>query len=188
MKLNCSEIIYWRNYLPQSTISNQRKIPTQFALKLSIWRTRIITSPLLHWLWKFDVKILPHVTDKTIKLWKVSERDKRPEGYNLKDEEGRLKDISTITSLQVRAHTQAHKHLRMHTFILVNQICIRWTFDSQTQCLTIVSLLLPLYDPWLLWFCPSCLSCCHLSLYFLPTLFPSFFYLRCRCWNPQIWW
>ncbi|CAG5938987.1 unnamed protein product [Menidia menidia] len=39
--------------------------------------------------------------DKTIKLWKVSERDKRPEGYNLKDEEGRLKDVSTITSLQV---------------------------------------------------------------------------------------
>ncbi|KAI4893770.1 hypothetical protein NFI96_033963, partial [Prochilodus magdalenae] len=39
--------------------------------------------------------------DKTIKLWKVSERDKRPEGYNLKDEEGRMKDISRITSLQV---------------------------------------------------------------------------------------
>ncbi|XP_066516022.1 protein phosphatase 2, regulatory subunit B, gamma a isoform X2 [Hoplias malabaricus] len=39
--------------------------------------------------------------DKTIKLWKVSERDRRPEGYNLKDEEGRLKDISTVTSLQV---------------------------------------------------------------------------------------
>lgn len=41
--------------------------------------------------------------DKTIKLWKVSERDKRPEGYNLKDEEGRLKDMTTITSLQVHA-------------------------------------------------------------------------------------
>lgn len=40
-------------------------------------------------------------TDKTIKLWKVSERDKRPEGYNLKDEEGRIKDISTVTSLRV---------------------------------------------------------------------------------------
>ncbi|PWA22229.1 hypothetical protein CCH79_00012642 [Gambusia affinis] len=39
--------------------------------------------------------------DKTIKLWKVSERDKRPEGYNLKDEEGRIKDIATVTSLQV---------------------------------------------------------------------------------------
>ncbi|MEE6462549.1 hypothetical protein FKM82_001632, partial [Ascaphus truei] len=40
-------------------------------------------------------------TDKTIKLWKISERDKRPEGYNLKDEEGKLKDLSTVTSLQV---------------------------------------------------------------------------------------
>ncbi|XP_053314236.1 protein phosphatase 2, regulatory subunit B, gamma isoform X1 [Spea bombifrons] len=39
--------------------------------------------------------------DKTIKLWKISERDKRPEGYNLKDEEGKLKDLSTVTSLQV---------------------------------------------------------------------------------------
>ncbi|XP_043530158.1 serine/threonine-protein phosphatase 2A 55 kDa regulatory subunit B gamma isoform isoform X5 [Chiloscyllium plagiosum] len=39
--------------------------------------------------------------DKTIKLWKVSERDKRPEGYNLKDEEGRMKDLSTVTVLQV---------------------------------------------------------------------------------------
>lgn len=40
--------------------------------------------------------------DKTIKLWKITERDKRPEGYNLKDEEGKLKDLSTVTSLQVR--------------------------------------------------------------------------------------
>lgn len=55
-----------------------------------------------------DVQISLPVTDKTIKLWKVSERDKRPEGYNLKDEEGRLKDISTITSLQVRAHKHTH--------------------------------------------------------------------------------
>ncbi|KTF90588.1 hypothetical protein cypCar_00012201 [Cyprinus carpio] len=39
--------------------------------------------------------------DKTVKLWKVSERDKRAEGYNLRDEEGRLKDLSTITTLQV---------------------------------------------------------------------------------------
>ena len=39
--------------------------------------------------------------DKTIKLWKITERDKRPEGYNLKDEEGKLKDLSTVTSLQV---------------------------------------------------------------------------------------
>lgn len=44
--------------------------------------------------------------DKTIKLWKITERDKRPEGYNLKDEEGKLKDLSTVTSLQVRHHTR----------------------------------------------------------------------------------
>ena len=43
--------------------------------------------------------------DKTIKLWKITERDKRPEGYNLKDEEGKLKDLSTVTSLQVRRRT-----------------------------------------------------------------------------------
>ena len=39
--------------------------------------------------------------DKTIKLWKVSERDKRAEGYNLKEDSGVLRDPSSITSLRV---------------------------------------------------------------------------------------
>uniref|UniRef100_A0A8C1REX1 Serine/threonine-protein phosphatase 2A 55 kDa regulatory subunit B n=1 Tax=Cyprinus carpio TaxID=7962 RepID=A0A8C1REX1_CYPCA len=39
--------------------------------------------------------------DKTIKLWKISERDKRAEGYNLKDEDGRLRDPFRITTLRV---------------------------------------------------------------------------------------
>ncbi|MGH0124687.1 UNVERIFIED_CONTAM: hypothetical protein FKN15_033339 [Acipenser sinensis] len=39
--------------------------------------------------------------DKTVKLWKISERDKRPEGYNLKDDDGRIRDPSTITTLRV---------------------------------------------------------------------------------------
>uniref|UniRef100_A0AAY4BHE6 Serine/threonine-protein phosphatase 2A 55 kDa regulatory subunit B n=1 Tax=Denticeps clupeoides TaxID=299321 RepID=A0AAY4BHE6_9TELE len=39
--------------------------------------------------------------DKTVKLWKISERDKRPEGYNLKDEDGRIRDPTTITALRV---------------------------------------------------------------------------------------
>ncbi|KAJ8266788.1 hypothetical protein GJAV_G00134700 [Gymnothorax javanicus] len=39
--------------------------------------------------------------DKTVKLWKISERDKRPEGYNLKDDDGRIRDPSTITALRV---------------------------------------------------------------------------------------
>lgn len=40
-------------------------------------------------------------SDKTIKLWKISERDKRAEGYNLKDEDGRLRDPLRITALRV---------------------------------------------------------------------------------------
>lgn len=39
--------------------------------------------------------------DKTIKLWKVTERDKRPEGYNLKDESGLMRDPTNVTSLRV---------------------------------------------------------------------------------------
>ena len=39
--------------------------------------------------------------DKTIKLWKVSERDKQAEGYNLKDDAGILRDPNSITALRV---------------------------------------------------------------------------------------
>lgn len=39
--------------------------------------------------------------DKCIKLWKITERDKRPAGYNLKDEDGQYRDIDSIKSLQV---------------------------------------------------------------------------------------
>lgn len=42
------------------------------------------------------------LADKTIKLWKISERDKRPEGYNLKEEDGRYRDFNTVTTLRVR--------------------------------------------------------------------------------------
>lgn len=41
------------------------------------------------------------MVDKTIKLWKISERDKRPEGYNLKEEDGRYRDFNTVTTLRV---------------------------------------------------------------------------------------
>ncbi|MBN3301968.1 2ABG phosphatase, partial [Amia calva] len=67
--------------------------------------------------------------DKTIKLWKVSERDKRPEGYNLKDEEGRMKDLSTVTSLQGSStavlritklcHVSPHRTFLLNAFIEV---------------------------------------------------------------------
>jgi hypothetical protein len=41
------------------------------------------------------------LADKTIKLWKVSERDKKAEGYNLKEDSGLLRDPSTINTLRV---------------------------------------------------------------------------------------
>lgn len=39
--------------------------------------------------------------DKTVKLWKVSERNKQPEGFNLKDEGGMTRDATSINSLMV---------------------------------------------------------------------------------------
>uniref|UniRef100_A0A1B6C2V2 Serine/threonine-protein phosphatase 2A 55 kDa regulatory subunit B n=1 Tax=Clastoptera arizonana TaxID=38151 RepID=A0A1B6C2V2_9HEMI len=39
--------------------------------------------------------------DKTIKLWKVSERDRKIEGYNTKEGNGELCDPSRITSLKI---------------------------------------------------------------------------------------
>lgn len=39
--------------------------------------------------------------DKTVKLWKLSERNKRAEGLNLKDDAGFERDPTSITSLRV---------------------------------------------------------------------------------------
>ncbi|XP_061590428.1 serine/threonine-protein phosphatase 2A 55 kDa regulatory subunit B alpha isoform-like [Cololabis saira] len=50
---------------------------------------------------KNAAQFLLSTNDKTIKLWKISERDRRPEGYNLKEEDGRDKDRNTVTSLRV---------------------------------------------------------------------------------------
>jgi len=41
------------------------------------------------------------VSDKTVKLWKLTERNKRPEGLNLKDDAGFERDPTSITSLLV---------------------------------------------------------------------------------------
>lgn len=41
------------------------------------------------------------ISDKTIKLWRVSERDKKVEGYNLREEDGNVKDPNTISQLRV---------------------------------------------------------------------------------------
>jgi len=51
--------------------------------------------------WSLLCSALLSLSDKTIKLWKISERDKRPEGYNLKEEDGRYRDPNTVTALRV---------------------------------------------------------------------------------------
>ena len=43
--------------------------------------------------------------DKTIKLWKVTERDRKPEGFNLKDDTGILRDPSSIHALVVSQYS-----------------------------------------------------------------------------------
>lgn len=58
----------------------------------------------IRWLKKKNASnFLLSTNDKTIKLWKISERDKRYDGFNLKDDSGQLKlvDPNSLTSLRV---------------------------------------------------------------------------------------
>merc|ERR1712029_323941 len=50
---------------------------------------------------KNPAHFLLSTNDKTVKLWKVSERDKKAEGYNLKEDSGLLKDPTSINTLRV---------------------------------------------------------------------------------------
>lgn len=50
---------------------------------------------------KNQAHFLLSTNDKTIKLWKVSERDKRVEGFNMLEETGSKRDPTSITSLRI---------------------------------------------------------------------------------------
>ncbi|XP_045780537.1 serine/threonine-protein phosphatase 2A 55 kDa regulatory subunit B alpha isoform [Maniola jurtina] len=50
---------------------------------------------------KNQAHFLLSTNDKTIKLWKVSERDKRVTGYNTREEGGRPRDPARVTQLRV---------------------------------------------------------------------------------------
>jgi len=39
--------------------------------------------------------------DKTVKLWKISEKTKRAEGYNLRDDNGTIHSANNITNLRI---------------------------------------------------------------------------------------
>uniref|UniRef100_A0A4X2L5U0 Protein phosphatase 2 regulatory subunit Balpha n=1 Tax=Vombatus ursinus TaxID=29139 RepID=A0A4X2L5U0_VOMUR len=50
---------------------------------------------------KNAAQFLLSINDKTNKLWKIFERDKTSEGYNLKEEDGQYRDPTTVTTLWV---------------------------------------------------------------------------------------
>lgn len=82
------------NIFPNSEIIHSHAISVD-----SCWDTPKAAAEVINLPGVFKIFLL--LADKTIKLWKISERDKRPEGYNLKEEDGRYKDPNTITSLRV---------------------------------------------------------------------------------------
>lgn len=85
-------LLYCHLYMILQKSNQTRSPPSLYASVLRVCAVIYIISFLFFF-----------PTDKTIKLWKISERDKRPEGYNLKEEDGRYKDSNTITSLRVQS-------------------------------------------------------------------------------------
>jgi len=45
--------------------------------------------------------LLSFILDKTVKLWKISEKTKRAEGYNLRDDNGIIRSADTVTNLRI---------------------------------------------------------------------------------------
>ncbi len=45
--------------------------------------------------------MLSFILDKTVKLWKISEKTKRAEGYNLRDDNGIIRSADTVTNLRI---------------------------------------------------------------------------------------
>lgn len=92
----------------------KRKNPAHFLLSTngkrsfmiySDWSQSVIPQEISGYFYHafsvFGIIYLFYISDKTIKLWKVSERDKRAEGYNLRDESGQIRDPTSLTSLRV---------------------------------------------------------------------------------------
>ncbi|XP_055376482.1 protein phosphatase PP2A 55 kDa regulatory subunit isoform X1 [Condylostylus longicornis] len=113
---------------------------------------------------KNPAHFLLSTNDKTIKLWKVSERDKAFEGYNTKEENGLIKDPNNITSLRVpsikqialmveasprRIFANAHTyHINsisvnsdLETYLSADDLRINlWNLEITDQCFNIVDI------------------------------------------------
>lgn len=46
-------------------------------------------------------QFLLSTNDKTVKLWKISEKTKRAEGYNLRDDNGMMRSADSLTDLRI---------------------------------------------------------------------------------------
>ena len=92
----------------------KRKNPAHFLLSTN---GKFSNAWIFNWRKKF---MIYNFADKTIKLWKVSERDKKAEGYNLKEDSGLLRDPSTINTLRVRI-------TKNHIWKVIREI--NWQYD-----------------------------------------------------------
>lgn len=50
---------------------------------------------------KNPAQFLLSTNDKTIKLWKISEKEKRIDGYNLRDDDGQYMNPNSLNSLRI---------------------------------------------------------------------------------------
>ncbi len=41
------------------------------------------------------------IADKTVKLWKITEKTKRAEGFNLRDDNGTIRSANNVTNLRI---------------------------------------------------------------------------------------
>lgn len=73
---------------------------------------------------KNPAHFLLSTNDKTIKLWKVSERDKRVEGYNTKEENGAIRDPACITALRVSLINAIEREMHFDPLKIVSKQCI----------------------------------------------------------------
>lgn len=91
---------------------------------------------------KNPAHFLLSTNDKTIKLWKVSERDKKVEGYNTKEENGAIRDPACITSLRVSSFflcidINSYIYIVMQMKIIWNEMCIESDTSSKRYCYSI---------------------------------------------------
>ncbi|KAJ3606000.1 hypothetical protein NHX12_028043 [Muraenolepis orangiensis] len=79
----------------------ENKGSPELRSEYSVYSTFQSHEPEFDYLKSLEIEEKINKIHKTIKLWKISERDKRPEGYNLKEEDGRYIDPGHVTSLRV---------------------------------------------------------------------------------------